>query len=84
MYGVITMQKELTKTNIDALRRCGDKEYAAYRGEEFLDIGTIEYLSESLGYRPVTLLHRSYPAGHKRAGKAGIRLFIMDDDEEDF
>lgn len=30
-------------------------EYAAYRGEEFLDIGTAKYLAEKYGYKLKTI-----------------------------
>lgn len=53
--------------------------YAAYRGDEFLDIGTIDQLQEKLGYTRSTLLFARYPIALKRNPNA---LILVDLDNE--
>lgn len=50
-------------------------EYAAYRGDEYLGIGTIEELAKLTSLSPSTLYHRSFPVGHKRVKENGIKLY---------
>ena len=47
-------------------RKKQNKVYAAYRGDEFLDIGTVEYLSKKYGYTKSTLEFSKRPIAKKR------------------
>ena len=40
--------------------------YAIYRGDEFIDVGTLVELSERTGIKRETLRWYSYPSSHKR------------------
>lgn len=41
-------------------------EYALYKGDKFIDIGTKEYLANKLGVQPRTIQFYSYPSNIKR------------------
>lgn len=58
------------------------KEYAIYKGDEFIAIGTIKELAEKTGYSETTLRYCTNPASRKR--NKGNRLIVIqvEDDEE--
>lgn len=43
--------------------------YAVYKGDLFIDLGTIEYLSKKLSIKPDTLKFMTYPSYYKRLQK---------------
>ena len=52
-----------------------NKEYALYKGDRLLDIGTIEYLSKKFGVKKKTLLFYQTPSYRKRTSeKNGKRI----------
>lgn len=46
-------------------------EYAVYKGEEFLDIGTAKELAEKFNVKEDTIYYWASPANKKRVGKNG-------------
>lgn len=61
------------------------KEYALYRGEEILCIGTVDEIAEKQGIRPETIYFYTTPAHQKRRANsknAMIAIEIEDDDAE--
>lgn len=59
------------------------KEYALYRGDEFIDLGTLRELSERLGKKPKTILCYGTPAYIRRTkdGMNGYILIRLQEDE---
>lgn len=57
------------------------KEYAIYKGDEFIAIGTIKELAEKTGYSETTLRYCTHPASRRR--NKGNRLIVIqvEDDE---
>ena len=58
------------------------KEYAIYKGDEFVAIGTIKELVKKTGYAESTLRYCTNPASRRR--NKGNRLIVIqvEDDEE--
>ncbi|MGM7637539.1 hypothetical protein [Bacillus sp. Hm123] len=56
-------------------------EYAAYRGDTFIAVGTIDYLAKVTGLTVNTLKHRSRPSGQARVKANGIIVYKVDDEE---
>ena len=59
------------------------KEYALYKGDEFISIGTIRELAELLGRPEDTVRFYHTPAYQKRNFKNGYILINIEDDEEE-
>lgn len=59
------------------------KEYALYRGDEFVDVGTLREMSERLGKNPDTLRFYGSPAHMRRSAQGGehYELFPLEEDE---
>lgn len=56
------------------------KEYALYKGEDLLDIGTLEYLSKKFKIKIKTLLFYQTPTQKKRTSEdKGRRLVKLED-----
>ena len=56
------------------------KEYAVYKGEEILGIGTADELAKKLNVKRKTIFFWGTPSGHKRnKGKAKIAIRIEED-----
>lgn len=55
--------------------------YAAYMGDEFIDLGDMDYITKKLNVTPETIKWYSSPAGRKRSEgkKDRIYVFIMED-----
>ena len=51
-----------------------NKEYALYKGDELLDIGTLEYLSKKYNIKKRSLIFYGTPTYQKRTSKKGKRL----------
>ncbi len=59
-----------------------EKEYALYKGDELLGIGTKKELAEMLGVSPNTIYYYHTPIYAKRTSDAkGRRLVDLDDNE---
>jgi hypothetical protein len=52
------------------------QEYALYKGDEFIDLGTIKELAERLGVNPKTILYYQTPA-YKSKSKDNINRKIL-------
>lgn len=59
------------------------KEYIAYQGEQPLAIGTIEELSEKFDIPKKILLRRSYPSIQEVLADDSIKVYKIEDDEND-
>lgn len=60
-------------------------DYVMYRGDKFIDLGTISYLAKKYGKRAESLKYLSYPAAHRKAKGSSNRLLlykIIDDQEK--
>ena len=57
------------------------KEYAIYKGDEFIAIGTIKELSEKTGYSETTLRYCTHPASRRR--NKGNRLIVIQVEEDE-
>ena len=50
--------------------------YAMYRGDTFIDLGTVDYLAEKYHKKKQSLLSLSMPAYHRTAPKNSQRLML--------
>lgn len=64
------------------------KEYALYRGDEFVLIGTIKEIAEEIGVKEKTILHYKTPTYLRKierrsdGGRESTRLVELDDEIE--
>ncbi len=58
------------------------KEYALYKGDRFIDIGTKEYLANLLNVRKETIEFYASPTQLKRNKDNGYVVIRIDDDHE--
>lgn len=59
----------------------GEKEYALYKGEELLAMGTVEEIAQELGIQPKTVHYYSTPAYKRRTSPdRGRRLVELEDE----
>lgn len=56
------------------------KEYAIYKGDEFIAIGTIKELVKKTGYSETTLRYCTHPASKKRNKGNRLVVFAVDDE----
>ena len=56
-------------------------EYAMYRGDVFVDLGTLDYLSKKYHKTVSNLKWLSYPSEHKRKKKTLLYRIEEDDDD---
>ncbi len=61
------------------------REYALYKGDEFITIGTIKEISSETGKSVDFLRWMTYPTYEKRSknGKKRLKLVLIEDDEEE-
>lgn len=59
------------------------KEYALYKGDKFIDIGTKEYLAKLLNVRKETIEFYASPTQLKRNKDNGYVVVRIDDDERE-
>lgn len=59
------------------------KEYALYKGDKFIDIGTKEYLAKLLNVRKETIEFYASPTKLKRNRDNGYVVVRIDDDERE-
>lgn len=55
------------------------REYALYKGDELLGVGTIDELAEELGIKPKTVRHYGYPGYKRRTSEKARRLVKLDE-----
>ena len=58
------------------------KEYALYKGDKFIDLGTLEYLSKKLNVEKRTISFYSKPSYLKRSKGNSYIVIKIEDDEE--
>lgn len=58
-------------------------EFAVYKGEEFIFVGTIDEIVEHTGYKRSTIEFMTHPVAKKRNKGNGIALYRIEEDEED-
>ena len=56
------------------------KEYAIYKGDDFIAIGTIKELVKKTGYAESTLRYCTHPASKKRNNGNRLVVFSVDDE----
>lgn len=59
-------------------------DYALYKGDEFMDLGTIKYLSKKYHIAEKTLRYYGMPTGIKRAGKNGYILIKIEENTNEW
>lgn len=58
------------------------KEYALYRGENLLAMGTIAEISKVMGIKPNSVMFYLFPSYGKRTSEKARRLIEVEGDEE--
>lgn len=56
------------------------REYALYKGDELLVVGTINELAEELGVKPRTVRYYGYPGYKRRTSEKARRLVKLEED----
>ena len=59
------------------------REYAVYRGDELICVGTAKECAEELGVKVNTIYWMSNPAYHKRAKENWTIVTRLEDDDDD-
>lgn len=61
------------------------KEFALYKGDKLLSVGTVKEIAEETGLKPTTVRFYYYPAYEKRSkNKANRKVLIcLDDGDEE-
>ena len=54
-------------------------EYAMYKGDRFIDLGTLTYLSEKYHKKQKTLKFLATPSAHKRSTNKSLPLYRIND-----
>ena len=57
--------------------------YALYHGDNFIDLGTVDYLAELLKVKRRTILFYNSPTYKKRNNYNGYVVIKIDEEEED-
>lgn len=55
-------------------------DYAMYKGDEFIDVGTLTYLAEKYHKKQKTLKFLATPSAHKRSVKNKLLLYRIKED----
>lgn len=58
-------------------------EYAMYKGDTFIDLGTIAYLAKKYHKTEEELMYLSYPSAHKKNHGKMVLLYKMKDESND-
>ena len=66
--------------SMEKMRGRPAKEFACYKGDEFIAIGTIKELAEKTGYAETTLRFCTHPASKKRNKGNRLAVFAVDDE----
>lgn len=56
------------------------KEYAVYKGDKFIDLGTKEYLAKRLNCKEDTIMWHTTPSAKKRNIKNGLIVIKIEED----
>ena len=59
------------------------KEYALYKGDQFIDLGTRKYLAELLGVTEQTIYFYSTPTYKKRGGENNNRYVVIEIEDDE-
>ena len=54
-------------------------EYAMYKGDRFIDLGTLTYLAEKYHKKQKTLKFLATPSAHKRSTNKSLLLYRIND-----
>ena len=57
-------------------------DYAMYKGDKFIDLGTLTYLAEKYHKRQKTLKFLATPSAHKRSAKNSLLLYRIENEEK--
>jgi hypothetical protein len=55
-----------------------EKTYALYRGDEFIDLGTIKELAARRGVSPSTIKYMTMPVHHRRTTYGAMRAYLIE------
>lgn len=55
--------------------------YALYKGDKFIDMGTLDYLADLLGVKPKTILFYTTPSYQKRVRENSYIVIKVDEKE---
>ena len=55
-------------------------DYAMYKGDHFIDLGTLTYLAEKYHKRQKTLKFLATPSAHKRSCQKSLLLYRIKED----
>ena len=57
-------------------------EYVMYRGDQFIDLGTVAYLAEKYHKKKKSLRFLATPSAHKRSAKNSLLLYRIENEEK--
>ena len=55
-------------------------DYAMYKGDHFIDLGTLTYLADNYHKRKKTLKFLATPSAHKRSSQKSLLLYRIKED----
>lgn len=55
-------------------------EYAMYRGDQFIDLGTVTYLAEKYHKKKQSLKFLATPTAHKRSKETSLMLYRIENE----
>ena len=58
-----------------------DREYAMYKGDELLGVGTLKEIAEQTGVKYRSIMHYKTPSYQGRTSEKGRRLIRIDEEE---
>lgn len=58
------------------------KEYALYKGDKLLAVGTRKEIAEQMGIKPETVTFYGTPSGAKRSKNGRVVIPLEEDDDE--
>lgn len=53
------------------------RDYALYRGDDLLMVGTVNEIASYLGIQPKSVYFLSYPSYHKRCEGSQVRILVV-------
>lgn len=68
LHIAIMIMQKVNKEGIK-MKLMTETEYALYKGDKFIDLGTIDYLAKKYHKKKETLKYLTYPSTHKRGRK---------------
>lgn len=73
------MSKDKAVTGSKKRRSFTMTEYAMYKGDYFIDLGTLDYLAEKYHKRQKSLKFLATPTVHKRSTNKSLMLYRIED-----